>query len=340
MSKKTTQEEAEEIVNKKCVTLNCKLSKPFKYIDAHQTILYLECNIHDYKWNGIYHGFVRGKRTCKKCRYIKIAESNRISSKEAEINVNNRCIEMDYILTNTFNYIGANETILLLKCKKDEHKWPVSYHHFIHNKSGCPECAGSLPILQKEAEINVNNRCIEMDYILKQSFIYSTAKETRFFLKCNKDNNEWDVNYDNFVNGKTGCSKCQHEKMINTFIEKYGESYFHTIPKHNLESIYYLDLISEKLDIKIQHALNGGEKKFHRYWVDGYIEQYNICIEWNEKHHNLKKYIEKDLIRENYIIDNFGCQFININEKEFLDDIDNQINIVVNKIKQIINNLK
>jgi len=88
------------------------------------------------------------------------------------------------------------------------------------------------------------------------------------------------------------------EKMIKTMIDKYGEIWLKHCPSYNPNSIIYLDEISEKIGLKIQHALNGGEKKFIKYWVDGYIEEYNICIEWDEKHHIYSKCNENDVIGE------------------------------------------
>ena len=77
------------------------------------------------------------------------------------------------------------------------------------------------------------------------------------------------------------------KKIIQTQIDKYGEMWRNHVPRYNPNSIIYLDIISEKINIPIQHALNGGEKKILKYWIDGYIDQYNICIEWDEKEHNL-----------------------------------------------------
>jgi len=58
----------------------------------------------------------------------------------------------------------------------------------------------------------------------------------------------------------------------------YGEIWKNHIPRYNPNSIMYLDIISNKINLTIQHALNGGEKKFVKYWVDGYIQEYNICL--------------------------------------------------------------
>ena len=127
------------------------------------------------------------------------------------------------------------------------------------------------------------------------------------------------------------------EKAINTMIERYGEIWIKHIPTYNPNSIIYLDMIAEKLNLHIQHALNGGEKKFVRYWVDGYIEEYNICLEWDEKkHQNSKKLKQRDNIREKYIVDNFNCYFIRINEDDFMKNVDEQMNIIILKIMNII----
>ena len=83
------------------------------------------------------------------------------------------------------------------------------------------------------------------------------------------------------------------------------------------DSIIYLDLLSENLGIPIRHALNGGEKKFVKYWVDVYIEEHNICIELYEKYHSINKFKEKDKIREEFLVSQCNCCVIRINEKEF-----------------------
>jgi hypothetical protein len=133
----------------------------------------------------------------------------------------------------------------------------------------------------------------------------------------------------------------QHKEFVlkaqNTMIEKYGEIWLKHIPSYNANSIIYLDMISEKLNLPIQHALNGGEKKFIKYWVDGYIQKYNICIEWDEKKHRTFKLKTKDIKREKYITEKFGCSFIRINEKEFMKDPENEINNIVDELEKIKN---
>jgi hypothetical protein len=107
------------------------------------------------------------------------------------------------------------------------------------------------------------------------------------------------------------------EKVFNTIINKYGELFFKYCPKYNPLSLIEFDKISEELNINIQHALNGGEKKFQRYWVDGYIESKNIIIEWDEKQHKYNKL--KDDKRQKWIEEKFGCTFIRIEQDKWFD---------------------
>lgn len=105
----------------------------------------------------------------------------------------------------------------------------------------------------------------------------------------------------------------------------YGEAFLSLVPKYNPNSIIYLDLLSKELNILIQHALNVGEKKFQRCFIDGYIEEYNICIEWDEKYHDRIKQKEKDIKRDNFLTEQFKCKIIRINQEEFLKDIENNL---------------
>ena len=129
------------------------------------------------------------------------------------------------------------------------------------------------------------------------------------------------------------------DNMIKTMIKKYGEAWLNHAPKYNINSIIYLDKISEKIGLKIQHALNGGEKKFIKYWIDGYIEKYNICIEWDEKYHNSKRQKERDIKKDLFLTKNYNCNIIRIKEIEFLKNNEIGINKITNFILNIINNI-
>jgi hypothetical protein len=310
---KITQEEINFKVLKKCEEKKYILLESFIYKNNKEKNIHLKCLNDNYEWFTTYSELINGNSSCAKC-----AKNAKLSQQEVKEKVLKKCQEKKYTLLNKdFIYIGSKNTILILQCNKDTHIWNTNYLRFINNDQGCPKCGGNPKITQEEVLNKILENCKEKNCIfLNENFIYKT-QNTKLNFICNICNHNWKTSYLIFIYYNSGCPKCGIEKSINTCIEKYGETFFHMTPRYNPNSIIYLDLISEKLNISIQHALNNGEKKFKRYWVDGYIEQYNICIEWQEQHHYTKKQKEKDLKREQYIINNFKCKIIYINEKNF-----------------------
>lgn len=122
------------------------------------------------------------------------------------------------------------------------------------------------------------------------------------------------------------------DKITETQISKYGELWKTKVPKYNKNSILYLDIISDVTGLHIQHALNGGEKKLIKYWIDGYIESYNI--EWDEPSHKYRT--EYDSNREKFLRENKNCRFIRINEEEFLKNVQEGLTKVVNQIQSLL----
>lgn len=85
------------------------------------------------------------------------------------------------------------------------------------------------------------------------------------------------------------------------------------------------DIINEyglNNDYNFRHAMNGGEVRILKYYVDGYDPTQNIVIEIDEPHHyrngKLKK---KDIKRQRRIMRYLGCTFIRIR-------VDNRGNIL------------
>lgn len=105
------------------------------------------------------------------------------------------------------------------------------------------------------------------------------------------------------------------EKCSKSFVNKYGVR-----ANFNLRQIDYINKLNNDNGWELQHALNGGEKFImNRYFVDGYDEKRNIVFEYDEKKHykdvdnNILK--DKDIIRQNEIIDYLHCDFYRYNEK-------------------------
>lgn len=100
---------------------------------------------------------------------------------------------------------------------------------------------------------------------------------------------------------------------INTW-KKKGMCY----PNYNIEACKAIDEYGAKHDYNFQHAKNGGEFYIEKlgYWVDGYDEENNVVIEYDEPYHytvtgNLRK---KDKIRQQEIEEYLDCKFIRIKQ--------------------------
>lgn len=85
---------------------------------------------------------------------------------------------------------------------------------------------------------------------------------------------------------------------------------------YNAKACKFFDKLNTSLQLSGVHALNGGEKQIAGYFVDYYEPNFNLVIEWDEKHH--KKQIKKDLIRAKEIIKEIGCTFLRIDEETMM----------------------
>lgn len=89
-------------------------------------------------------------------------------------------------------------------------------------------------------------------------------------------------------------------------------------PNYNKSSIQFLDALSKEKGWNLQHAENGGEITVLGYWLDAYDKERNIVVEYDESAHyvDVENNIlcEKDLKRQQEIIDHLHCEFWRYNE--------------------------
>lgn len=87
-------------------------------------------------------------------------------------------------------------------------------------------------------------------------------------------------------------------------------------PFYNPKACEYFDKLNLENNWKLQHALNGGEIKISRYWIDAYDKEKNIVVEYDEKHHYKPdgSLNEKDILRQQRIIEYLKCRFFRYNE--------------------------
>ena len=85
---------------------------------------------------------------------------------------------------------------------------------------------------------------------------------------------------------------------------------------YNIKGCKFIDDYNKLHGYNFIHALNGGERKFIGYWVDGYDAEKNVVFEYDERKHfdihgNLRK---QDIERMDRIKKHLGCKFIRHNE--------------------------
>ena len=95
-----------------------------------------------------------------------------------------------------------------------------------------------------------------------------------------------------------------------------------TCPRYNINSIQFMNLLNEERGWNLQHAENGGEVEICGYYVDGYDKEKNIVFEYDEPRHytdiNNSILYEKDIERQNTIIEKLNCEFYRYNvEKDY-----------------------
>ena len=63
--------------------------------------------------------------------------------------------------------------------------------------------------------------------------------------------------------------------------------------------------------------MNGGEFYIKElgYWLDGYDKENNVVYEFDEKYHKNQKQKQKDMLRQQDIINHLKCNFIRIKDE-------------------------
>jgi len=116
------------------------------------------------------------------------------------------------------------------------------------------------------------------------------------------------------------CSKCSNMSRRLKTIERINRNILEgcqITPNYNRMACELFDSISEKENINIKHALNGGEYYIPQlgYWLDGYDEINNVVYEYYEKAHYVKgKLKKKDANREKEIKKLLKCKFVRIKD--------------------------
>ena len=119
------------------------------------------------------------------------------------------------------------------------------------------------------------------------------------------------------------------QKMIK-YVKQNGNGSFGQ--HYSVKGCEYIDKLNEKNNWNLQHALNGGEIEIDGFFLDGYDKELNIAFEYDEPKHYRDVYSnilnEKDIKRQERIIECLGCRFFRYNEKlDLFYEVERKYNI-------------
>lgn len=125
---------------------------------------------------------------------------------------------------------------------------------------------------------------------------------------------KWKIKHLRRMN-KMACSSEIIKKIRLTTLKNIETRCGQIMPNYNSSAIPIIEQKAKELGIKdLQHAENGGEFTVCGYFVDGYSPRKNIVIEYYEPFHERQK--ERDERRKQEIINELGCEFIEIKQLE------------------------
>ena len=170
----------------------------------------VQCNQCLYQWLPSVHGHISSKNGCPSCagnigwdltRFIMIAK-------------NIHGDKYDYSLISESDIKNAHSKPTI-KCNLCVYQWNPTIINHIHNKSGCPNCAGVSrwtfeSFLQYAKQIHND----KYDYsLIKTENVYNA--ESKMLIICKNCLFQWYATIDNHINGKTGCPNCHASKGEN-----------------------------------------------------------------------------------------------------------------------------
>lgn len=280
----------------------------------------VRCKKHGYIWEPYAYNLLSGFG-CKYCGQEKTADSRRTIRDRLK---NNLLPEVE-LMTNCEQINNHNDKATF-KCRKCGGEWTVTVSNLIktHNKTGCPYCANiRVPNLQRKSHLEFLKELKEINPNAKiKSFYHSYHEDVKCSCKKHPEC-EWMQSPQTLLSGSFSCPKCTtfaHEQMILDFLDEHNIKY---TPQKRFE------------DCKDEKPLP----------FDAYLDDYNICIEYDGEGHYLpipwngmdgQQLLERtqkhDIIKSNYCNNN-NIVLIRIPywEKDHIEDILynnlNQLNI-------------
>jgi hypothetical protein len=177
---------------------------------------------------------------------------------------------------------------------------------------------------------NKGNRKAEIQKSLDLGLIWK--ENNLWFRKCPTCNNPTKCSsYDNaYRRLRECCHKCGNRKNIGSerstdtknkqrisAIKRLQKHQLFNKPNFNPKACEFINKLNSSMGFNLKHALNGGEVWLNGFYPDGYDKEKNIIFEYDESHHSNPKLKEKDVDRQEKLINEVRpSKFIRYNEKD------------------------
>lgn len=187
------------------------------------------------------------------------------------------------------------------------------------------ECKNKNSLSQHEIRCKENPNKINLEYLSNRDYSNFNFNPSNQFMKAKKlglpipeVSEETRIKIGNGWRGKH-LPESMKEKQRIGFYNYKSKLHGKFNCSYNPKACIYIDNLNKQNNWKLQHAENGGEQFICGYFVDGYDKELNIVFEYDEPTHykNVNKSIlkDKDLQRQQNIINYLGCEFWRYNEK-------------------------
>jgi len=236
---------------------------------------------------------------------------------------------------------GTEETPKKLK----KHVWKIIGNQKMWSRS-CPCCKEDIWHISRDAvyrKSNTNRPCrtcwsknkkiilerkcpnclINLHYKDYKNF-WTAKKENLRCRSCSKIGNHGRLGQKNTDehNRKVG-NKHRGKKITDVAKQRMREAALSRIRNKNIRpytnynpaACNYFDELNKQNEWNLQHALNGGEIQIIGYLLDAYDKEKNIVVEYDEPMHEKPSIKQKDVIRQQRILEHLNCKFYRYSEK-------------------------
>ena len=193
----------------------------------------------------------------------------------------------------------------------------------------CPKCKKELSYKRRQiclVRYHKNSLCKSCFQIGEKAFWYGKTHSIDTNQKISKANKGRKVSKETkqkLSEQKIGKNNPRYgKKATEEHREKMRLAALNRIKKQgimvsfNLNACKFINELNKKFGWNLQHAKNGGEIEISGYCVDGYDKDKNIVFEYDERHHNGPKRKQKDINRQQIIMEKIKpSMFIRYDEK-------------------------